>query len=192
YMGLVEVGVGLIPAGGGLKELCRRASAWASQVPGGDPYPFIRRAFDVVGGGKVSSGAHEGRAFGYLAPGDGITFNKQRVLADAKRKAIALSEAGWVPPDRNAPIQVIGAPQGTSFLLGVKLFGWGGYISEHDALIGKKLTHVLSGGMPLTPRAVTAQHLLDLEREAFVSLTGEPKTVARIKHMLEKGKPLRN
>lgn len=192
YMGLVEAGVGLIPAGGGLKELCRRGSEWAAQVPGADPYPFIRRAFDVVGGAKVSGSALEARSMGFLSPGDGVSFHRARVIADAKRRAVALAEAGWVPPDRGALIQVIGAPQGASFMLGAQLFAWGGYISDHDKLIGQKIAHVLSGGMSLTPAAVTAQHLLDLEREAFVSLCGEEKTRARIEHMLVHKKPLRN
>lgn len=192
YMGLVEAGVGLLPAGGGLKELCRRASAWAAQVPGTDPYPFIRRAFDCVGGGKVSSSAAEARAFGFLAGSDRITGHKNRVVADAKQVAIGLAEAGYVPPDRNELIDVIGEPQGVSFLLGAKMFAWGGYISEHDHLIGKKIAHVLSGGMTPTATKVTAQRLLDLEREAFVSLAGEEKTRARIEHMLKTGKPLRN
>ncbi len=192
YMGLVEAGVGLLPAGGGLKELCRRASEWAEQVPDGDPYPFVRRAFDAVGSAKVSSSAFEARNLGFLAPGDGVTFHRSRVIADAKRRAIALAEAGWVPPDRNAAIKVIGAPQGASFMLGAQLFAWGGYISAHDQLIGQKIAHVLSGGMKPTATTVTAQHLLDLEREAFVSLCGEEKTRARIEHMLEQKKPLRN
>ena len=192
YMGLVEAGVGLLPAGGGLKELCRRASEWAEQVPDGDPYPFVRRAFDVVGSAKVSGSAFEARAMGLLAPSDGVTFHRSRVIADAKRRALALAEAGWVPPDRAAPIKVIGAPQGASFMLGAQLFAWGGYISEHDQKIGQKIAHVLSGGMKPTSTTVTAQHLLDLEREAFVSLCGEEKTRARIEHMLEHKKPLRN
>ncbi|MGB1015541.1 MAG: enoyl-CoA hydratase-related protein, partial [Nannocystaceae bacterium] len=192
YMGLVEAGVGLLPAGGGLKELCRRASAWARQVPGTDPYPFIRRAFDCVGSGKVSSSADEARGFGFLGASDRITFHRNRVIADAKQVAIGLAEAGYTPPDRNELIDVIGEPQGVSFLLGANMFAWGGYISEHDHLIGKKIAHVLSGGMPATATKVTAQCLLDLEREAFVSLAGEEKTRARIEHMLKTGKPLRN
>ncbi len=192
YMGLVEAGVGLLPAGGGLKELARRASAWAAEMPGTDPYPGVRRAFEVAGGAKVSGSAHEARSFGFLAATDRITFHRNRVIADAKQLAISIAEAGWTPPDRNEAISVIGAPQGASLMLGAKLFEWGGYISEHDKLIGEKIVHVLSGGMTQTPTKLTAQDLLDLEREAFCSLAGEAKTQARIVHTLKTKKPLRN
>ncbi len=192
YMGLVEIGVGVLPAGGGLKEICRRASAWASQVPDGDPYPFVRRGFENAAAGKVATSADEARLNGWLAPGDRITFHKNRVIASAKARAISLAEAGWTPPDRDEPIHVIGAPRGSSFMLGAQLFEWGGYASAHDKLIGRKIAHVLSGGMTPTATTVTAQHLLDLEREAFVSLCGEEKTRARMQHMLTTNKPLRN
>lgn len=192
YAGLVEVGVGLLPAGGGLKELCRRASEWAAQSPEGDPYPLVRRAFENAAGGKVSASAFEARAMGLLGPGDGVVFHRDRVLASAKQRAISLAEAGYVPPDREAPITVVSAGRGASLLLGAQLFEWGGYASAHDKLIAQKIAHVLSGGMPAAPTTRTAQQLLDLEREAFCSLAGEEKTLARIEHMLATGKPLRN
>ena len=128
---------------------------------------------------------------GFRAAGDGVTFHRQRVIADAKRRCLGLVARGWEPPNRNEPIDVIGARGGSSLMLGVQLFEWGGYASEHDRLIGSKIVNVLSGGMGPS-RQVTAQHLLDLEREAFVSLCGEEKTQARIQFMLEKRKPLRN
>ncbi|MCA9636262.1 MAG: crotonase, partial [Myxococcales bacterium] len=184
--------LGLLPAGGGLKELVRRASAWALQVPDPDPYPAVRRAFEAVGGAKVATSAFEARSFGFLAASDRITFHRSRVIADAKKIAISLAEAGWVPPDRNEAIHVIGGPRGSSLMLGAQLFEWGGYISAHDKLIGQKIAHVLSGGMTLTPTVLHAQDLLDLEREAFVSLAGTEKTQARIEHMLKTHKPLRN
>jgi 3-hydroxyacyl-CoA dehydrogenase len=192
YMGLVEAGIGLVPAGGGLKEIVRRASHWASQVPDGDPYPWLRRGFEAAGQAKVSTSAHEARHLGFLRPTDDIVFNRQRVVAEAKRRAIALAEAGWTPPDPDEPITIVGAPGGASFLLGAQLFEWGGYASAHDKLIGEKIAHVLSGGMGPTKKVVTAQHLLDLEREAFISLCGEQKTRDRIAHTLKTGKPLRN
>ncbi|MCA9660056.1 MAG: enoyl-CoA hydratase/isomerase family protein [Myxococcales bacterium] len=192
YMGLVEAGVGLLPAGGGLKELARRAAAWAAQVPGTSPYASIRRAFETVGGGKVSSSAYEARNLGLLGHDDRITFHRSRVIADAKRRVIGLAEAGWTPPDRDEPIAVIGAPEGCSLMLGAQMFEWGGYISAHDKRIGEKIAHVLSGGMTQTATTVRAQDLLDLEREAFCSLAGEAKTQARIEHMLKTKKPLRN
>ncbi|TPV95459.1 MAG: 3-hydroxyacyl-CoA dehydrogenase [Myxococcales bacterium FL481] len=192
YMGLVEIGVGLLPAGGGLKEVCRRASAWARQVPDPDPYPFVRRGFENAAMAKVSTSAFEARQMGLLSPGDGVTFHRDHLLAAAKRRCIALAERGYTPPDPHAPIDVVGAPRGASFMLGAQLFEWGGYASEHDKLIGRKIARVLSGGMPIAATTVTAQTLLDLEREAFVSLCGEAKTAARIMHMLEHNKPLRN
>ncbi len=192
YMGLVEAGVGLVPAGGGLKEIARRASAWASLVPDGDPYPWLRRGFESVAQGKVATSAFEARGLGFLRPTDGIVFNKRRVLAEAKRRAIGLAEAGYTPPDPHEPITVIGARQGANFLMGALQFEWGGYASEHDRLIAQKVAHVLTGGMRPVPGTMTAQALLDLEREAFVSLAGTQKTRDRIAHMLNVGKPLRN
>ncbi len=191
FMGLVEIGVGVLPAGGGLKEIVRRGSQWASQIEDGDPYPWIRRGFEAAATGKVSMSAHEARGTGFLSIHDGITFHKSRVIADAKQAVIGLAEAGWVAPDRNEPIDVIGSSGGAAMQLGTQLFEWGGYASEHDKLIARKIVNVLTGGYGLR-RKVVAQDLLDLEREAFVSLCGTEKTVARIQHMLEKRKPLRN
>jgi 3-hydroxyacyl-CoA dehydrogenase len=140
----------------------------------------------------VATSAFESKARGFLRSTDKVVFNKERVLFEAKRQAIALAEAGWEPPDRNEPIQVIGASRGASFLMGAQLFEWGGYASEHDKLIAQKIAHVLSGGMEAVPGHKVAQDLLDLEREAFVSLCGEQKTRDRMAHMLSTGKPLRN
>ena len=192
YMGLVEAGVGLVPAGGGLKEIARRASEWASLAPDTDPYPWLRRGFEGAAQGKVATSAHEARGLGYLRPTDGIVFNKRRVLAEAKRRAIGMAEAGWTPPDPREPITAIGARQGANFLMGALQFEWGGYASEHDRLIAEKIAHVLTGGMRPVPGTLTAQDFLDLEREAFVSLAGTQKTRDRIAHMLNTGKPLRN
>lgn len=191
YMGLVEIGVGLLPAGGGLKEMARRASEWAAESPEGDPYPIVRRAFENAAGGKVSTSAHEARGLGFLRATDGVVFHRARVLAAAKRRAIGLAEGDYVPPDRNAPISLIGTGRGASLLMGAQMFFWGGFASAHDQKIAQKIAHVLAGGMTGRPTA-TAQQLLDLEREAFCSLAGEPLTVARIQTMLKTGKPLRN
>lgn len=192
YIGLVEIGVGVLPAGGGLKEICRRASAWASQLPTAEPYDWVRNGFESVAQGKVGMSAYEAQSAGWIDANAGITFHRSRVIADAKRRALALADSGYVPPDRNEAIDVIGAPRGSSLEMGVQLFGWGGYASEHDKLIGRKVVHVLSGGMGATAGKATAQDLLDLEREAFVSLCGEEKTAARMQYMLENNKPLRN
>ena len=192
YMGLVEAGIGVVPAGGGLKELARRASEWAAQVPDGDPYPFLRRAWEAAATAKVSTSAFDARNLGFLRPTDGIEFHRDRVIARAKARAIALAEAGYVPPDPEEPITVVGAPHGASFLLGAWLFHQAGYASEHDKLIAEKIAHVLCGGMVPAKTQVTAKRLLELEREAFVSLCGTEKTRARIAHTLQTGKPLRN
>ncbi len=192
YMGLVEAGIGVVPAGGGLKELARRASEWAAQVPDGDPYPFVRRAWEATATAKVSTSAFDARNLGYLRPTDTIEFHRDRVIARAKARAIALAEAGWTPPDPEAPITVVGAPHGASFLLGAWLFQQAGYASEHDKLIAEKIAHVLCGGDVPARTQVTARRLLELEREAFVSLCGTEKTRARIAHTLQTGKPLRN
>jgi len=192
YMGLVEAGIGVVPAGGGLKEIVRRGSAWASEVPDGDPYPMIRRGFENASTAKVSTSAHDARQMGFLRPDDRIVFHRMQVVAQAKRQALALADGGWAPPDRNEAITVIGTGRGASFQLGAALFHWGGYASAHDKLVAEKIGHVLAGGDRPGGAKVTAQDLLDLEREAFVSLCGEEKTRARIQHTLETGKPLRN
>ncbi len=192
FMGLVEAGVGVLPAGGGLKEIARRASVWAAEIPGQSPYEAVRRGFECVAMAKVSSSAFEAQKMGFLSPRDKIVFHKSRVLEQAKKKVLALVAEGYQPPDRNEPISVIGEPGGANLMMGVQLFEWGGYASAHDKLIGQKIVHVLSGGMRPRPGTTTAAHLLDLEREAFVSLCGEEKTFARIKHMLSTKKPLRN
>lgn len=192
FMGLVEIAVGVLPAGGGLKEIARRASAHAAELEAGDVFKWVRRGFEAAATGKVSMSAFEARSTGWLRPSDGITFHKSRVVADAKRAALALVAGNYVPPDRNERIHVMGAPGGANLLLGIHEFGWGGFASEHDQLIGTKMIHVLSGGMKPIAGTVTAQELLDLEREAFLSLCGTAKTQARIQHMLETRKPLRN
>lgn len=192
FMGLVEVGVGVLPAGGGLKEIARRASEWAARAPDQDPFPLIKQGFQAVATAKVSGSALEAKALGFLSPSDGITFNKRRVIADAKQRVLGLAARGWVPPHAGESISVIGAPGGANLMMAVQMFEWGGYASAYDKHIAQKVVHVLSGGMLATAGKITAQALLDLEREAFVSLCGEAKTFDRITHMLKTKKPLRN
>ena len=192
FMGLVEIAVGVLPAGGGLKEVARRASAHAAQLESNDVFDWVRRGFEAAATGKVSTSALEARASGWLRPSDGLTFHKDRLIADAKQRAIGLAQADYSPPDRNEPIQVMGAPGGANLMLGIHEFGWGGFASEHDQLIARKIVHVLSGGMKPMAGTATAQELLDLEREAFLSLAGTEKSLARIQHMLDTRKPLRN
>ena len=188
YMGLVEVGVGLIPAGGGTKEMLTRAVA--DVPPGADLLPFVQRAFETIGFGRVSTSALDARRLGYMRPSDGITMNRERLIADAKTQVLARA-AAYVPPQPSA-VRAGGEGVLAALKLGVHLAWRSGRISDHDALIGRKLAHILAGGGLATNGTVTEQQLLDLEREAFLSLCGERRTQERIAHTLKTGKTLRN
>ncbi|NVJ87502.1 MAG: 3-hydroxyacyl-CoA dehydrogenase/enoyl-CoA hydratase family protein [Algoriphagus sp.] len=190
YMGLVEVGVGLIPAGGGTKEMTRRFSNRI--LPGDVELNHLQEYFMNIAMAKVSTSAEEARALGYLRPQDGITLNRKRQLAEAKAKVIALSDAGYTQPLEQTNIRVLGKTSLALFEAGITGMIYGNYISEHDAKIARKLAWVMSGGDLSAPTEVSEQYLLDLEREAFLSLTGEKKTLERIHSILFKGKPLRN
>ncbi|HEX7086139.1 MAG TPA: 3-hydroxyacyl-CoA dehydrogenase NAD-binding domain-containing protein, partial [Vicinamibacterales bacterium] len=189
YIGLPEVGLGLIPAAGGTKEMLARAVA--DLPPHADLLPAVQRVFETIGFARVSTSAADARRLGYLRPVDGITMNRERVLADARRLARARVQEGYQPPPPRA-IPVGGDGIRAALTLGVHLAWRAGRISDHDALVGRKLAAVLSGGSLPGPAVVTEQHLLDLEREAFLSLCGERKTLERIQHTLRTGKPLRN
>ncbi|MCE7055355.1 3-hydroxyacyl-CoA dehydrogenase/enoyl-CoA hydratase family protein [Algoriphagus sp. AGSA1] len=190
YMGLVEVGVGLIPAGGGTKEMTLRFS---NAVKSGDvELNRLQDTFMNIATAKVSTSAEEARSLGYLRPSDGITLNRKRQLAEAKAKVISLHEEGYTQPLEQANIRVLGKESLALFEAGITGMRYGAYISEHDALIAKKLAYVMSGGDLSYPTEVSERYLLDLEREAFLSLTGEQKTLERIHSILFKGKPLRN
>ena len=188
YIGLVEVGVGLIPAGGGTKEMLARSMD--ALPPGTDVLPFVQRVFETIGFGTVSTSGPDARRLGYLRAGDAITMNRERLVADAKTLALSLV-GGYVPPQPRS-IPVGGASVLAALKLGVHLAWRAGRISDHDALIGRKLAWILAGGDIPAPATVSEQHLLDLEREAFLSLCGERKTQERIAHTLKTGKPLRN
>ena len=192
YMGLVEVGVGLIPAAGGTKEMVARAAE--AMAPGATDYlPPIQRAFETVGFGKVSSSAPDAERLGYLRPTDAITMNRERLLADAKARALQRVADGYQPPAPRTAIRVGGETVLAALKLGIHLAWRAGRISEYDAVIGRKLAVVMAGGAALPhPATVTEQELLDLEREAFLSLLGEPRTLERIQHTLKTGKTLRN
>jgi 3-hydroxyacyl-CoA dehydrogenase len=190
YIGLVEVGVGLIPAGAGTKEMLARAAEAAG--PTADLLPFVQRVFEVIGFGRTSTSAAEAQQIGYLRPSDGITMNRDRLIADARTRAAALARAGYRPPLPRTAVRVGGEPLSAALKLGVHLAWRAGRISDHDALIGRALAHVLAGGAVPHETTVSEQHLLDLEREAFLRLCGEQKTLARIQHTLKTGKPLRN
>jgi len=192
YMGLVEVGVGVIPGGGGTKEVIWRATKGIDAIdPKADLQPFVNKAFETIAMAKVSTSAEEARELGFLRRGDAISMNRDHLLYDAKQSVLALDMAGYEPP-RQEKIRVVGADGKAVLNLGIYTMRQGGYISDHDAKIAKKLAHVLSGGDVNRNTYVTEQYLLDLEREAFLSLCGEPKSQERMHHMLTKGKPLRN
>jgi 3-hydroxyacyl-CoA dehydrogenase len=191
YIGLVEVGVGLIPAGGGTKEMVARA---AGQMPPGssDFLPPIQRAFEAIGFAKVSTSAHDAQRIGYLRPTDAVTMNRERLIADAKAKALQRVAEGYQPPAPRTAIPVGGDAVLAPLKLGIHLAWRAERISDHDALIGRTLARIMAGGSLPHPSTVSEQQLLDLEREAFLSLVAERKTQERIQHTLKTGKPLRN
>ncbi len=190
YIGLVEVGVGLIPAGGGTKEVLARA---VEHLPAGaDLLPHVQRVFETIGFAKVSTSGPDAMRIGYLRDGDAITMNRDRLLADAKAHALGLARAGYKPDHPRQAIRVGGEGVYAALKLGVHLASRAGRISDHDALIGRNLAWILSGGNMKAAGTLTEQQLLDLEREAFLSLCGERKTLERIAHTLKTGKPLRN
>src|SRR4029079_8289347 len=181
YIGLVEVGVGLIPAGGGTKELLARAMEAAA--PNTDPLPHVQRVFETIGFARVSTSGPDARRLGYLRDGDEITMNRDRLTADAKAQALQLV-AGSAPPQPRAAIRVGGEGVLAALKLGVHLAWRAGRISDHDATIGRKLAWILAGGNAPHATTLTEQQVLDLEREAFLSLCGERKTLERIAHTL--------
>jgi 3-hydroxyacyl-CoA dehydrogenase len=191
YMGLVEAGVGLIPAGGGTKEMVARAMA-SLPSPQSDPLPPVQKAFETVALAKVSASGPDAMRLGYLAATDAFTMNRERLIADAKARALARVAEGYHKPAPQAQIPVGGASLRAALHLGVHLAWRSGRASDHDKLIGGKLADVFAGGEVPHATTVTEQYLLDLEREAFLSLLGQPKTLERIQHTLKTGKPLRN
>jgi len=191
YMGLVEVGVGLIPAGAGTKEMVARAAE--QMAPGSSDFlPTIQRAFELIGFAKTSASGPDAQRLGYLRPVDAITMNRDRLMADAKARALQRVRDGYQPPPPRMAIPVGGSTVAAALKLGVHLAWRAGRISDHDALIGRKLATIMAGGDVPHPTTVTEQRLLDLEREAFLSLVAERKTQERIQHTLKTGKPLRN
>lgn len=192
YMGQVEVGVGLIPAGGGTKEMTMRAMDAASKAPDADPLAFLKKTFELLGMGKVATSAQEAREFGFLRESDLISMNGDRLIADAKQEVLNMVASGFVAPVPRTDILVLGESALAAMKLALHMMKRGGFISDHDELIGRKLANVMSGGSANQKRFVSEQYLLDLEREAFVSLCGERKTQERIAAMLKTGKPLRN
>ncbi|MGE3177076.1 MAG: 3-hydroxyacyl-CoA dehydrogenase/enoyl-CoA hydratase family protein [Vicinamibacterales bacterium] len=190
YMGLVEVGVGLIPAGGGTKEMLARAMESAPRTD--DLLQFVRPVFETIGFGRVSTSARHAHELGYLRSVDGETMNRERLMADAKAVALERVRDGYRPPPKRTAIPVGGETIYAALALGVHLAWRAGRLSDHDAVIGRALARILSGGSFPHRTTVTEDDLLDLEREAFLKLCGERKTLERIQHTLKTGKPLRN
>lgn len=190
YMGLVEVGVGLIPAGGGTKEMALRMGD--ARRKGDVELNRLQQAFMNIATAKVSTSAHEALEMNYLRTQDRIVLNRSQVISEAKKEAILLAEAGYVQKNRRSDVWVEGKQGLALFKAGIQGMLMGRYISEHDALIANKLAFAICGGDLDAPQQVSEQYLLDLEREAFLSLTGEQKTMDRIGSLLSGGKPLRN
>ena len=192
YIGLVEVGVGLIPAGCGTKEMTMRAMDAARKAPDADPLTFLKTVFELVGTGKVATSAQEAKSFGFLRDIDSISMNGDRLIADAKQQVLNLDAAGYVQPVPRDDVYVMGEAGQAAMKLALHMMKRGAFISDHDELIGKKLGNIMTGGSMNHGATVSEQYLLDLEREAFISLCGERKTQERIAAMLKTGKPLRN
>ena len=208
YTGLVETGVGLIPGGGGTKEMLIRAnertggtalSLSSSPEADLDLFHALKPIFETIAMAKVGTSAEECRDLGYLRREDGLSMNRDRLVADAKEAALSLVRGGykplaasWQEGARSTQIKVLGEQFLAGAKLAIHMMFRGGYASEYDAHVGRKLANILAGGALTSPQLVSEQYILDLEREAFVSLCGEKKTQERIAHTLKTGKPLRN
>ena len=198
YTGLVETGVGLVPAGGGCKEMAIRAIAAANAVKTDsrgesvEIYDVFRGIFENIAMAKVSASAFEARGMRIVEAADSVTMNRERLVADAKAQALRLARAGYRPPVPQMAIPAPGENLRATLRMGAYFLRQGEYISDHDVKIANHVAHILCGGSLPAGTPVSEAYLLDLEREAFVSLCGEPKTAERIAHTLKTGKPLRN
>ena len=193
YMGLVEVGVGLIPGAGGCKEMVRRiVSPPMKLTPGADALPYVQRILEVVGAAKVSSSAAEARDFGFMSEGDRVVMNRDHLLHEAKQEVLEIASAGYAPPVMHDNCFAAGRDVRAGLKAAIYVLQQGGYMSEYDAFISGRLAHILCGGALSSGQWVSEQYLLDLEREVFVELLGQQKTMDRIQYMLKNGKPLRN
>ncbi len=199
YIGLVEAGVGLIPGGGGTKEMLIRANENAASGDDLDLFHTLRPVFENIATAKVGTSAEECRELGYLRRGDAYSMNRDRLVADAKQVALALARGGWKPAAsswqegaQSTQIKVLGESFLAAAKMAIHLMVRGGYASDYDAHVARQLANILAGGSLSAPQFVSEQYVLDLEREAFVSLCGEKKTQERIAHTLKTGKPLRN
>ena len=199
YMGLVEVGVGLVPAGGGTKEFYLRATEHLFEVPRGGLYPkqielmpYIARAFETIAMAKVATSGPEAIKMGYLRPTDKMTVNRDYQIEDAKQTVLAINMEGYQPPLPKDEIRVAGENTFAMIKLGLWSMHESGFITDHDVTVSTEVGRILCGGEVLPDTLVSEQYLLDLERESFLRLCGDPNTQMRIQHMLQTGKPLRN
>jgi len=199
YIGLVETGVGLIPGGGGTKEMLIRANENATSGDDLDLFHTLRPIFENIATAKVGTSAEECRELGFLRRNDAYSMNRDRLVADAKQTALALACGGWKPAAsswqegaQTTQIKVLGESFLAAAKMAIHLMVRGGYASDYDAHVARKLANILAGGALSAPQFVSEQYVLDLEREAFVSLCGEKQTQQRIAHTLKTGKPLRN
>ena len=199
YMGLVEVGVGLLPAGGGCKEMLIRNTEHLFEVQPGGVYPkqielmpYLARAFETIALAKVATSGPEAIKMGLLRPTDKMTVNRDFLIEDAKKTVLAMNQEGYVPPRPLDQIRVAGENSLAMIKMAIWTLQQQGYATEHDVTVSTKVGYVLCGGNVQADTKVSEQYLLDLEREAFLSLCGDPKTQARMQHTLTTGKPLRN
>jgi 3-hydroxyacyl-CoA dehydrogenase len=191
YTGLVETGMGLVPAGGGTKEMMRRILNPAMQTKDTGELSFLRRLFEQIGQANVATSAHEAVQLGMLGPADRIVMDRENLLSAAKREVVHMVESGYVPP-LPEKIYVSGRDGLAALRLGLFTYLQGGHITDYEAKIGEHLIRILTGGELTQAAWVEESYILDLEREAFLSLCGEAKTQERIWHFLQTGKPLRN
>jgi 3-hydroxyacyl-CoA dehydrogenase len=192
YMGLVEVGVGLIPGAGGCKELVRRIVSPVMQGANADPLPFLQQVLQTIASAKVSTSAVEARSFGFLSSRDRIVMNRDHLISLAKQFVLELAAAGYSAPARGKTCYAAGRDALAALRTGLYQMRQGEFMSDYDLHVSNKVAYVLCGGDISSAQWVDEQYFLDLEREAFVELCGEPKTHERIEHMLATGKPLRN
>ena len=192
YIGQVEVGVGLIPAAGGCKELVRRLVNPHMQGQNANPASYLQQAFELIALAKVSTSAADARQMGFLGPRDRVVMNYDLLLAEAKAEVLRMADEGYRPPVVTGNIYAAGRDHLANLRVGIYTMSTAGYISAHEALIADHLAHVLCGGELSQPAWMDEQYFLDLEREAFITLCGYTKSQERIWHMLKSGKPLRN
>jgi 3-hydroxyacyl-CoA dehydrogenase len=191
YAGLVELGAGVIPAGSGTKEMLRRILNPPMRTQNADPLPYLQRIFEQIALAKVGTSAEEARQMGFLRDCDRVVLNRDMLLTEAKREVLHMVASGYHPPVREK-IYAAGASARAAMQVGVYMMQQGGYITEYEQTLANALANVLAGGDLSAAAWVDEQYILDLEREAFLSLCGNEKTQQRMWNLLQTGKPLRN